>query len=295
MGYLVLSILMNVLIFTAFRSFTKFQVALLPAVVINYVVCSFIGLAVFHETVIPDSFEAWNLFAVTLGIIFISTFYLLGLTTQYFGITIATVSSKMSLIIPVIFGLFIFETAAHEFDGWNYAGVLLALVAVALTSLKPAGPVEQIPQPRSYWIFPLALFCLAGILDTTLNYVNFSYLDQTTEVSFIVGIFVTAALIGVVILILRGQPVSNKSLWGGILLGIPNFFSMFFILKALTAFNHDGAVLFPLFNMGIILGSAGVAVTIFRERLLTINKLGIILAVLSVIMLSYQELRLWIL
>ena len=55
---------------------------------------------------------------------------------------------------------------------------------------------------------------------------------------------------------------------------------MYFILKALSAFDNNGAILFPIFNVGIIVLCTLAALTIFSEQLLRINKLGILLAIL---------------
>ena len=297
MYFLTISILLNVALFVAFRTFTSWRIQVFPAVVVNYVVCALLGLWFLQDVGWQDlsPFGAgWHYYALLLGGIFIATFFILGMTTNVFGITIATISSKMSLIIPVTFGLFIFKTAVHPFDFWNYLGISLALAAVVLTSVRDQADSMSWSSRGIKQFLPLALFLLAGILDTIINYVNYKYLTVESQVVFIWLIFLTAASIGVIILVLRWQPFPWKSLWGGIYLGIPNFFSMYFIVKALSAFNNDGAVLFPLFNVGIIIGSTVAAVTIFRERLLTINKLGIILAILSVLMISYQEIIIWL-
>lgn len=297
MVYLIISIFLNVALFMAFRTFTLWRIQVFQAVVFNYIVCSIMG-AIFLQGTSLDLIwplkNPWQYLALLLGCIFIGTFYILGITTRNFGITIATISSKMSLIIPVICGLFVFETANHPFDHWNYLGVIMALSAVVLTAIRRGDHKISLSPGWRKWLLPLALFLIAGILDTLINFANFKYLDGQTEMVFIWMIFITAAAIGTLVLIIRRQPIQLKSIGGGVYLGIPNFFSMFFIIKALSAFDNDGAVLFPLFNVGIILGSTLGAVTIFKEGLLTINKLGIILAVISVIMISYREIIIWL-
>jgi len=215
----------------------------------------------------------------------------MGLTTRNFGITIATVASKMSLIIPVLFGLFVLGIVTSPFDIWNYLGVALALTSVILTTIKGKSPIK-VPL-NNHWFLPIILFLLAGGLDTLVNYTNYRYLNPELEMPFIWLIFTTASICGLIILLIRRQPVRLRSIGGGLYLGIPNFFSMYFILRALTAFSNNGAILFPIFNVGIIVLSTLAALTIFKEQLLTINKLGILLAVLSVLMISYRELLIW--
>ncbi len=294
MNYLLLSILMNVGLFIAFRTFGPWKIHVFQAVVVNYLVCSVLsGIALWglpYNVLWPPG-EPWHYIAIFLGLLFVGTFYVMGLTTRNFGITIATVASKMSMIIPVLLGLFVLGIVTSPFDIWNYLGVVLALPSVILTTIKGKSLIE-VPT-GSHWTLPIVLFLLAGGLDTLVNYTNYRYLNPELEMAFIWMIFTTAFISGLIILLIRRQPVRLRSIGGGLYLGIPNFFSMYFILRALTAFDNNGAILFPIFNVGIIVLSTLAALTIFKEQLLTINKLGIILAILSVLMISYREILIW--
>lgn len=294
MSYLALSVLMNVGLFVAFRTFGPWKIHVFQAVTVNYLVCSVLsGIALWDMpiNVVWPLNEPWHYIAIFLGSLFVGTFYVMGLTTRNFGITIATVASKMSLIIPVLFGLFVLGIVTSPFNIWNYLGVALALTSVILTTIKGKSPIK-VPL-NNHWFLPIILFLLAGGLDTLVNYTNYRYLNPELEMPFIWLIFTTASICGLIILLIRRQPVRLRSIGGGLYLGIPNFFSMYFILRALTAFSNNGAILFPIFNVGIIVLSTLAALTIFKEQLLTINKLGILLAVLSVLMISYRELLIW--
>jgi uncharacterized membrane protein len=77
-----------------------------------------------------------------------------------------------------------------------------------------------------------------------------------------------------------------KNLLGGVALGIPNYGSMLFMLWAL-ADGLGGSVVFPVNNVGIIVATAIGAVLIFREHLSRINRAGVVLAALSIILMAY--------
>ena len=295
MSYLLLCILMNVGLFVAFRTFGPLKIHVFHAVTVNYVVCSILsGIALWgipREVLWPLT-APWHLIAVFLGILFVTTFYVMGLTIRNLGITIATVASKMSLIIPVVFGLFVFGIVKEPFDFWNYLGITLALASVIFATAKDGTSAVSTPATNQ-WQLPIILFLLAGGIDTILNYTNYRFLNPDLEIAFIWMIFTTASICGIIILVIRRQPVTLRSIGGGVYLGIPNFFSMYFIFKALSAFDDNGAILFPIFNVGIIVFSTLAAVSIFKERLLPINKLGILTAILSVLLISYRELLMW--
>jgi len=56
MLYLLLTILANVAIFMAFRSFSKFNINTLPAIVVNYGVCVITGTLYVGTTAISSEF-----------------------------------------------------------------------------------------------------------------------------------------------------------------------------------------------------------------------------------------------
>ena len=61
-------------------------------------------------------------------------FNIMAKTTQQLGISIASIASKMSLVIPVIAAL-LFQRNIN-LSIFNYIGILLALIAIFLTFKK---------------------------------------------------------------------------------------------------------------------------------------------------------------
>ena len=287
-----LCILANVWIFLAFRLFSKFHVHTFGAIVINYLVCVITGVIFigFHDAIAPviDG-PPWLIWALLVGGVFIGTFYLMARTTQEFSMTVASIATKMSLVIPVLFSLLVLGTRSRDYTIFNYTGIALALVAILLTSLRKRRKGKAVAaRPRYFWL-PILVFLLGGFIDTTLNAVNQRYLRPADEGVFPIVIFLTAGVIGGMLLISRRTPLSRKEVLGGIFLGVVNYFSVYFLLAALHSFNNDGAFIYPLVNVGIILGSALFSIVLFRERLTLTNLSGLFLAILAIFLLSHQE------
>ena len=95
-------ILFNVLVII-FKMFEKYQVNNLLALTFNYItacVCSYFFLdSNFTITYLIN--VNWIFHAISIGVLFIVTFYLYGYGTQKAGVAITTIANKMSLIIPV--------------------------------------------------------------------------------------------------------------------------------------------------------------------------------------------------
>lgn len=293
MPYLLLGILFNVAIFLIFRGYARFGVNILPAIVVNYFICVLTGLFFLGglgslRLITIDS--PWLVFALFLGVLFIGTFYMMALTTQRLSVTVSSIAAKMSLALPVLFSLFVLQIDSKEFTFWNYAGIALAFVAIYLSSWKPRQK-ENTPLPgnRLLLLLPLGVFLCSGIIDTTINYTSYRYLTAKEEAIFPLVIFFIAAVLGLLLQLIRKQPTGRKEFLGGVILGVPNYFSIYFIVKGLAEFQNNGAFFYPILNISIILGSSLAAVLFFKEKLLPLNQLGLALSVLAIFLLSYQE------
>lgn len=69
-------------------------------------------------------------------------------------------------------------------------------------------------------------------------------------------------------------------------LGVPNYFSLYFLIKALQNKNLESATIFTLINIGVILLSTFFGILLFKEKLIKQNYLGIALAIIAVILVT---------
>jgi drug/metabolite transporter (DMT)-like permease len=239
--------------------------------------------------------QSWVVYALALGTIFIGTFYLIALTTHKVGITAASVATKISLVIPVLFSLLVLENSLKDYTLLNYTGMFVALVAIVLSSIRPRNHEdgeEPIP-PFLALLLPFIIFLNSGIADSLINYTNHFHLQQNEVSQFTMVTFTGSAIVGLIVLLyllISGKTIFySKSIAAGILLGIPNYFSIYFLIKALYAFSNDGAFLYPVNNIGIILAGAMGAVLFFGEKLTKVNLTGLAMAVVALVLISYQE------
>lgn len=290
MIYLLLSILSSTVIFVVFRLYKKYGVNTLQAIIVNYFIACTVGFFGYIESVddiirIPT--ESWFLGTVSLGVLFISVFYLAAVTTQRSGLSVVSVASKMSVAIPVFFGIFIYN---ESLGFLKVSGILLALAAVYLSSIKTE---KGIKIKKKNLIFPLLVFLGSGIIDTTLNYLENFYVSESDVGLFSSSIFGTAGILGTFILIgqavLGKLKISWKNIAGGIALGIPNYFSIYFLVMALRYPAIDNSVIFTLNHVGIVLASTILGIVLFKEVLFKKNWIGIALAVISIILVASSQ------
>ncbi|MBZ9730520.1 EamA family transporter [Salegentibacter sp. JZCK2] len=290
MIYLLLSILSSTVIFVVFRLYKKYGVNTLQAIIVNYFIACIVGFFGYIDGVedlvrIPS--ESWFLGTVFLGAMFITVFNLAAITTQRSGLSVVSVATKMSVAIPVFFGIFIYN---ESLGFLKVTGIILALAAVYLSSIKTE---KGIKIKKRNLIFPLLVFFGSGIIDTTLNYLENFYVSETDVGLFSSSIFGIAGIIGTSILI--GQAVLGKlkitwkNIVGGIALGIPNYFSIYFLVMALRSPGIENSVIFTLNHVGIVLASTILGIVLFKEVLLKKNWIGIALAIISIILVASSQ------
>lgn len=288
MIYLALSVSATTLIFIIFKLFAKYKVDTLQAIIVNYVVACISGIIAYSKPVDLTNIvkEGWFYGAMVLGIIFISVFNLMAITTQRNGLSVAAVATKMSLVIPIVFGII----AYHESTGIvKIIGIIIALVAVYLTSVKSS---EGAPLTKKNLIFPLLVFIGSGIIDASLKFLETHYVAELDVPIFSSTVFGFAAIVGIIILLYKAitgtLKITFKNIIAGIGLGIPNYFSIYFLIKALRHDGMDSSTVFTINNVAILLVSTIAGILFFKEKLILKNWIGITLAIISIVLVAFS-------
>ncbi|MFN0175236.1 MAG: hypothetical protein ACKVU0_11355 [Saprospiraceae bacterium] len=300
MLYLLLTVACSVLLGFIFKLFARFGIDGFQAIVFNYATCFCCGwLHLGHFPMQAENFGTpWMPYALLLGLIFISGFNMAALTVRYFGVTIGQIMQKMSILMTVPFAIVAYQESA----GWvKIVGILFALVSIVLVNW-PSTPErrseeKEAPEQRSgvhnlknlLWI-PIATWILAGLLEVLLVRVQNEGFADMSNPTFIITIFGTAGTIGLFLAIVGWATgrlqFSWKNVAAGIILGIPNYGSMLFMLFALDC-GLEGSFVFPVANVSIIVVTTIGAVTLFRERLSKINWAGVALAVTAIGLITF--------
>ena len=286
MIYLLLSILSSSFIFVLFKLFKKYGLNTFQAIVFNYFIACTVGYFVFLQETdlsqVPS--KPWFPGTLMLGILFICVFYLAAITTQRSGLSVVSVASKMSVAIPVLFGILYFKESSGIL---KIIGIVLALAAVYLTSIKSR---KGIAIKKENLIFPVLVFLGSGLIDTSLKFLESTYVNKTDVALFSSAIFFVAGIIGIVILIIQAfmgnLKITVKNILGGIALGIPNFFSIYFLVMALRSNGFESSTIFTINNVAIVLVSTVLGIALFKEKLIPKNWIGIALAIISILLVA---------
>jgi drug/metabolite transporter (DMT)-like permease len=286
MFYLLLSVFCASGLVLLFKFFEQKRIPIFQAIVFNYWsagICAFIFLPdkqmIFSGSILHES---WLPLALGLGSLFIIVFNLTSITTVRFGVSTASVASKLGLVFPVILA-FVFY--GETFSSLKLTGILLAFVAVILSSVKQSGahhshkPIEA--------LLPFWVFIGSGACDSFTQFATIKYLGESGIEEFSLMLFVAAALAGSAFfmygILKKNVSINRQSIFWGAVLGFVNYFSFLFLLKALATLPWGSSVIFPLNNLGVVAFSTVAGVVLFKERITPVNLAGLFFAAASII------------
>ncbi|WP_205512488.1 EamA family transporter [Longitalea arenae] len=288
--FLIASIILTAWLTISFKIIERLGINNLQAIVFNYTVCVITGSVVNGSFPVNASLvqQPWFSWALVMGACFISMFNLAAFTVQKIGVAAATVAYKLSMVIPFVFSLYLYNEAA---TGLKIAGVVLALLAVWFTTRPHRHDGKGKRLSWVLWAMPLLLFVGSGLLDTMIKYVEQAFINPGNQDAYLITAFCVAAGIGLIILsflfITRRQQLSGRAMVAGICIGVPNYFSIWCLLGALKGYAGNSSAVIPINNMGIVLFTAIVAWLVFKEKLSAINWLGIVLSLGAIALIAY--------
>src|SRR5688500_10858017 len=232
-----------------FKLFDRWHINTINAIVINYTTCLVLGL-IMDKNINGLNLESvihapWFKYDLLLGFLFMMGFTLTAHSISKFGMTTAVMMLKMSVILTVAFTVLIFR----EKFGWiELSGLCLAIMAIIAINQKVKSNTNSVSGFRRWMTLGLLLLFAAGI-EIVLYYVQKTNLVVDQQKLFTTLGFGIAAIIGWMIIIISIISKKSNLTWkdclAGVLLGIPNYFSVYLVLVLLQR-GWKGSILYPL-------------------------------------------------
>lgn len=262
MGYLLLSILSSAAVTLLLRLFSHRQGNRFALLLGNYLVC--FGLAFFF---LSDRRLVLRGSPVTLlcgglgGFLFVGGLVCMQSSVKRSGAALTAAFSKLGLLVPLLISTVWF----HERPGLlQLLGIGLALGAILILN----GREKQSSSPAPALALPLLTLFFVGASDGMAKV--FERLGPRSEdaLYFLYVFAVAVILAGALILLEKrktGQGLTLGDLLRGAAVGVPNYFSSFLLLKALS--RLQAVVAFPAFSVGTILTVTVLGALLFGEKL----------------------------
>jgi len=172
------------------------------------------------------------------------------------GVVLTATFMKLGLLVPMVVSICFFHEVPALFQ---IIGFCLAIGAILLiNSEKETGAVE-------FKVGLLILLLLANGGSDAMSKVFEELGNSALSDQFLLATFLTAFLLGVLLVLYKKERPGVADIFYGLLVGVPNYLSARFLLKAL---EHMPAVIaYPSFSVASLVVITLAGVCFFRERL----------------------------
>ncbi|MGV6944232.1 EamA family transporter [Sphingobacterium kyonggiense] len=283
MLYVLFSVLCSVTVAVIIKFAKQRQVNYLQLLVWNYPMALLMTYLILKPELVEWNSELpWKLY-LALGFLLPSIFICIAMSIRYGGIVKTEVAQRLSLFIPLLAAFFYF---GEQLQPTKFIGIAVGLTAIVFSI---GWNKKQEGEQKGTWIFPLMVFFGMGIIDVLFKQV--SKLVGITYMSSLWIVFVLAFFFAFLflmyLLFIKKQRFDKTAVVYGLILGLFNFGNIVFYMKAHRALPDNPSIVFTGMNIGVIAVGALVGVLIFKEKLSNYNKIGVFLALISVLLIAF--------
>lgn len=281
----ILSIISSSLLLNIFKYFEKYKVVTLNAIVVNYLIAGSLSFIVQGDefSLTQAINESWFGLALLLGFLFITLFNVMAYSSQILGIASTSIANKITFIFPAFLWIIFYNEPVSII---KILGLVIALIAIFLTYEK-----SENTSIKKGFLLLVILFIGGGALDSLLSYGQQELVPFEDTSKFFGYLFLFAFCFGLILMIIQivrtKIMISKKDILWGIILGIPNFGSMFFFLRSLTEIPTSTA--FPVANMGVIVGSTLLSMLLFKEKISKKKFFALLAAIGAIAIISFHS------
>jgi len=220
------------------------------------------------------------LWAVSTGF-FAGILYFLGLiymqkSIKENGVGITGAFSKIGIFIPMVLSIIFWKEIP---DTAQWLGIILAISAIMIASYTPGMKDSAFKLRKSL----LIVFTVVGLSEfSTKFFQNYAYIEYKSL--FLAAVFSTAFFISFIEVIRGKNKFTKEAVITGILVGIPNMFTSFFLISSFKYLKTT--IAFPAFSAGTIVFINIGGYFIFGEKIKRKDFLSIVLTIVAVILMS---------
>lgn len=188
------------------------------------------------------------------GLLYLGTLVILQSSIRRNGVILSGTFARLGLVVPMLLAVVLFGELP---TGVQLAGFLLACAAIWLIRTDSAGETAG-----SKGGLLLLLVC-SGLTDS-LAKVFEAVGSRELDGWFLLLTFLVALAACLGLMVWKRERLGWREVLYGCLVGIPNYGSVFFLLRALT--QLPAVLVYPTYSAGTILAISLIGVVAFRER-----------------------------
>lgn len=285
MHFLLFSVLCSVSVGILFKIAKRYSVSFQQVINWNYVIAITLCYLFYQPEISAVNANApWPVYTI-LAILLPTIFLILAASVRHIGIVKTDIAQRFSLFIPILIAYFVFKEAISPL---KFCGLFIGFTAIFLTLYKK----ESRQDNQNNWLYPAIVLLGFGTIDVFFKQIaSYKEIPYTTSL-FVVfcGALVVSTAITLYKTVFKKEQLNRLSLLFGVLLGLLNFGNILFYLKAHKALADNPSTVFATMNFGVILLGSLVGIIVFKEKISRTNYIGIILALIAIIVITFSQL-----
>ncbi|MDB5286277.1 MAG: transporter [Mucilaginibacter sp.] len=285
MLYVFLSVCCSVIVSVLLKLARRYSVDIFQAITWNYSMAILLTWFFFRPQ-LQNLQQTPVTIYVALGVLLPLVFWIMASSVRVMGIVRTDVAQRLSLFIPILAAFLLFKEPLNTL---KIIGIAVGFAAI-LCSIQWQKQTANRKVFSNAWIYLIVVFLGFGVIDVLFKQVAvFKEIAYTTSLFII---YILAFVISFVCLLFRVITRQSRIIWPHIMfgwvLGVANFGNILFYLKAHKSLSTSPSTVFSAMNIGVITMGAIVGLFVFHERLSLLNKIGIGLAIVAIIIISYS-------
>lgn len=217
------------------------------------------------------------------GFFYISSLVLFQNSVKKNGVVLSSIFMKLGIMMPLVISIVLFKEMPTVIQMF---GFVIAIIAIVLINLKGKNINSESAERTELGIAKVGLILVligCGMSDGMSKVYQELGTDEFEEL-FLVFTFVIAFLFSLLFIRVKKQKITKNELFYGAMLGIPNYFSARFLLKALG--EIPAVVVYPTFSIGTIAVITLTGVIVFKEKITKLQIFAIGLITIAVVLLN---------
>jgi drug/metabolite transporter (DMT)-like permease len=285
MLYVFLSVCCSVVVSVLLKLARRYSVDVFQAITWNYSMAILLTWFFFRPQ-LQNLQQVPVTIYVALGVLLPLVFWIMASSVRVVGIVRTDVAQRLSLFIPILAAFLLFKEPLNTL---KIIGIAVGFAAI-LCSIQWQKQTANRKVFSNAWIYLIVVFLGFGVIDVLFKQVAvFKEIAYTTSLFII---YILAFVISFIGLLFRVFTRQSRIIWPhmmfGWVLGVANFGNILFYLKAHRSLSTSPSTVFSAMNIGVITLAAIVGLFVFHERLSLLNKIGIGLAIIAIIIITYS-------
>ncbi|MBS4537683.1 EamA family transporter [Clostridium sp. D2Q-11] len=226
----------------------------------------------------PYSSFIWaTIIGCLAGLFFFLSFIYYQISVRENNVGLAGTFGKLGILVPMSFSIVLWREFPTEIQ---WIGIILSIISIIIVNVSfKKNSIKDIH------INLILLFFFGGMAEFS-NKIFQKYALSEYKSLFLFFVFFIAFIISLMVTIKRNKPVETRDIITGILVGIPNLFSSFFLIMALNYMKTS--VVFPIYSAGSIVIITLAGTLFFKERLKNKEIIAIVMTIVALILINIQ-------